>query len=81
MTKQETGHDYNDDGTKVKTWTAHITHDDGTKDTVKLPESHYTAENVHDQAMHMHGVLKAVAALPTVVKDVKTAIADHRSQA
>lgn len=68
VTRQETSTHIGPDGHPAKVWTVHIEHQDGTKDTVTLPDHQYTAENVHALASAQAADVARVAQLPGSVE-------------
>ena len=52
------------EGHMSKMWTVHLEHEDGSRGTVELPDTHYTAENVHALASDQANTVRAVAHLP-----------------
>jgi hypothetical protein len=52
------------DGTQGGEYTVHIRHRNGVQTQFKVPEEHYSAENVHAMAMHQVRSVQAVDQLP-----------------
>ena len=70
VTKQVMSHTLTPDGQMQKTWTVHLEHSDPgkTTGTIELPDSAYTAENVHTLASAQANDVHAVATLPASVE-------------
>lgn len=60
VTHQEQSHELLPNGERQKVWTVHLEHDNGVHATVELPDSQYSAENVHQlasaQAIDVHNI-------------------------
>ena len=67
VTHQEVGKVFRPDGTTDHEWTVHLEHADGTKGVITMPDSAYTAENVHQAAQAQSDAVMKVAALPASV--------------